>query len=114
MVGFSAVLVAEHEDGLFRVVHFAIDEERLVHFDQVHIIFARDVLRGDDDDVVPVVVGIETDLFDDAAGNRGSQRDAVQAMGKMVVVDVLRDAGQLVGTFFAARALPNARQSCLS
>ena len=108
-ISLGPVLVAEHEDGLFRVVHFAIDEKRLVHLDQVHIVLARNVFRGDDHDVVPVVVGIETDFFDDAAGNRGSQRDAVEAMGKMDVVDVLRDAGQLVGTFFAAGALPNAR-----
>ena len=62
-VRLRPVLVPEDENGLFRVVHFPFDEKRLIHFNEVDVVLARNVFGGDDNDVVPVVVGIESNVL---------------------------------------------------
>ena len=63
------------------------------------------VFRGYDGDAVPIESGVEVNLLDDTARDGRAQRDGMKAARKRIIVDIFRDAGELLWTFFAEEAL---------
>ena len=52
--------------------------------------------------------------FDDASGYARAQRHTMKTIGKVVVVDVFGNTGELLRTLFTVGALANTRHACLS
>ena len=77
------------------------DERRLVVLDRGNEVLARDVRRGDDDDLRPVERGVEIDRVQPGARLGRADGRAVPGAREHQVVGVFRLAGQLPGTLAA-------------
>ncbi len=77
---FQQIFVGMREKNhrLFRVIHELIREAGLVVDHQRDVVFAGNVLRGDDRKLIPRNAFAEMDGFDPAARDGASHRDAVE------------------------------------
>ena len=99
--------VGEENDRLFRVVHDAVRQARLIVQNEHDAVRRRHVLRGDDGELVPGKSLSEVDVLDPAARSRTSDGDAVQHARQRDVVDVLGVAGNFGAAFLAGDGLPD-------
>ena len=102
VVGPRAIRVRDEHDRLFGVIDDVGGEIRLIVDDELDAVLARDVGRGDDDELVPGDGGIERDAdVMRPRGDRAAHGDAVQHPCRRQIVDVERLAGDLGAAFLA-------------
>src|SRR5579871_3191305 len=95
------VRVREQQDRLLWMIHRAVGEAGLVIGNECNAIRPRNVLGGDDHELIPGDSGAKRDFPDLAAGNFAAYGCAMEHPGQSDVVDVLRAAGDLVAPLFA-------------
>src|SRR5258705_11900909 len=90
-----------------------IREIRLVIENQCNVIFAGDVFRGDDGELVPGDVACKRDVLDATTSHLTPDRGSVNHVWERNVVDIQRLAGDFLPTFFAWRRFTDGMMICL-
>src|SRR5262249_15755886 len=95
------VRMSDEQNRLFWVIDAAIGQTRLVVEDKSNAVAPRNVLRGDDDVVAPVDVGVKTNFSDFTARNFAADSRSMDHSGEDDVVDIAGATGDLVWSLFA-------------
>ncbi len=98
---FLLVRVRQQHNRFVAVVYLAIGEARLIGKNELDMIVAGNISRGDNRELAPVDVAIETDRANQPAGNAAPHRSAVPHPIAFNVVHIARASQQLVHTFLA-------------
>jgi hypothetical protein len=97
------VFVREQQDRLFRVVDEICGEIWLIVQDQRDVVSSRNIFRGDNRELIPREIALESDLLDRSACGGASHRCAVKHVRKRKIIDVERGAGNFLPALFPGK-----------